>query len=118
MTTPIVFAQKVFQVPTPRHASQTPDEIRNAFVKMIATNAATRSQIRQAALGQTLLVVNPSTNPNANYVFYTVLEAMIASIQQSAAAKAEQTANTAPAPGVTEVEGPGDDIAEMEEAFA
>jgi len=126
----IVFARKTFQIPTPRHNNQSPDEIRVAFVEMIKANNAVRSQIRQAALGEATLIVTPSSNPHANYVFKTVLEAMIASIQQAAAAKAIQAAEAAhaaaaeafdqPQPPLTEVEG-GDassTLEEYEEQFA
>ncbi|MFO7633306.1 MAG: hypothetical protein R6W76_12235 [Caldilinea sp.] len=117
----IVFAPKTFLVPTPRHASQTPEEIRKNFLALLQTNNAALLAIKQAALGQCVLVVNPSANQNANNVFRAVLEAMIAFHQQKAAEAAEAAAKRAESaaspPLVIEME-IGDDEAEIETAFA
>lgn len=104
----IIFAQKTFNVPTPSHASQTPEEIKANFIAMLKANSATRAAIKQAAAGLCVLVVRPSRNPNANAVYESVLTNMIqyhkAAIEQeamereAARAEREQAAQQQPVP--------------------
>ena len=132
MNTQIVFAQRTYTVPTPKHASQTPAEIQAAFVKLLSENRAAMLAIKQAAANECVLVINPSRNPQANQVFAAVLGRMVQTYQIAAARNAEE-ALAAKAPVAanmpTAADGDGeppqmdviemnDDAAEMEAAFA
>jgi len=73
-----VIAAKVFTIPTPQHASEPPAVLKQRFIDMLGQNRAAQLAIRDAALGKAVLHLQPSRNPNANAVFGTVLDAMIA----------------------------------------
>ena len=73
-----VIAPKIFTIPTPQHASEPPAVVKQRFIEMLGQNRAAQLAIRDAALGKAVLHLQPSRNPNANAVFATVLDAMIA----------------------------------------
>lgn len=137
MNTQIVFAQRTFVVPTPKHASQSPAEIQDAFIKLLRENRAAMLAIKQAAAAECVLVINPSRNPQANQVFATVLGRMVQTYKIAAARNAEEAlaakvpvaanmptdadmpadANNGEPPQMDVIE-MNDDAAEMEAAFA
>ena len=83
-TSTYVIAPRVITIATPQHASEPPAVLKQRFVDMLAASRASQLAIRDAALGKCVLHLQPSRNPNANAVFGTVLDAMVAYHQEQA----------------------------------
>ena len=103
-----VITPKIFMIPTPQHASEPPAIVKQRFIDMLTNNRAARLAIRDAALGKGVLHLQPSRNPNANQVFATVLDAMIA-YHMDQATKPTEADLAAPAGPATTGEAPYSD---------
>jgi hypothetical protein len=115
------FAVRVYNLPTPRHASQDAETIRNNFLDLLTADPRHMRAIRDAAAGRCMLVMVPSRTQNANAVFGAVIQAMLNTFKtakQHAAATEEPVA--AEQPYTQELDSGTSDAANqmMEAAFA